>query len=90
VIDSNDAERFEEAAEELHYAMNSDEMPRNAVILLLANKQDLPQAKSLTEITQAMKLPQLKNEWFIQSACAVNGEGLIEGFEWLANKINSR
>merc|ERR1739845_316040 len=43
VIDSNDRDRIEEARGELMKMINEDEM-RDAIVLVLANKQDLPNA----------------------------------------------
>ncbi|CAG0917031.1 unnamed protein product [Notodromas monacha] len=91
VIDSNDAERLAEAAEELHDVLRSDELPQDAVLLILANKQDLPNAKSISAITEALNLRSLRNrDWFVQATCAARGEGLIDGFEWLAKAINAK
>lgn len=41
VVDSNDRDRIIEAREELQRMLNEDEL-RNAVLLIFANKQDLP------------------------------------------------
>lgn len=43
VIDSNDRERITEAQEELNRMLGEDEL-REAVLLVFANKQDLPNA----------------------------------------------
>merc|ERR1712107_259532 len=43
VIDSNDRDRIGEARDELHRMLNEDEL-RDAVLLVFANKQDLPQS----------------------------------------------
>ena len=45
-IDSNDRERIGEAKDEL-FKMMSDDHLRNATLLVLANKQDLPDRKSV-------------------------------------------
>ena len=50
VIDSNDRERIGEAREELNRMLNEDEL-REAVLLIFANKQDLPNAMNAAEIT---------------------------------------
>ena len=41
VLDSNDRERMAEARDEFYSVINDDEM-KDAVILVFANKQDLP------------------------------------------------
>ena len=44
VIDSNDRDRIQEAQEELNRMLNEDEL-RDAVLLVFANKQDLPNVR---------------------------------------------
>jgi len=90
VVDSNDRDRIEDAREELQKMLNEDEM-RDAIILVFANKQDLPNAMTAAEITDKLGLHNLRNrQWFIQSACATTGDGLYEGLDWLAQKLASR
>jgi len=45
VVDCNDRDRIDEARMELHRIINDREM-RDAIILIFANKQDLPDGKS--------------------------------------------
>ena len=45
VVDSNDRERIAEARDELNRMLAEDEL-REAVVLVFANKQDLPQVSS--------------------------------------------
>ena len=87
VVDSCDRERFAEARDEIHDIMQDDRL-RNAVLLVLANKQDLPNAATPAELTDHLNLTAIKgHDWYIQSTCAVNGEGLVDGLSWLAPKI---
>ena len=87
VVDSNDRERMGEARDELH-KMLSDEQLKNATVLVLANKQDLPHAMNASEMTDKLNLHQLKQKnWFIQPCCAVTGEGLFEGLDWLSTQL---
>jgi Arf/Sar family protein len=60
VVDSNDRERVVEAERELHNMLNEDEL-RDAVILVFANKQDLPNAMSASELTEKLRLSSLHN-----------------------------
>lgn len=60
VVDSNDRERVVEAERELHNMLNEDEL-RDAVILVFANKQDLPNAMSASELTEKLRLNSLHN-----------------------------
>ncbi|ELP91079.1 ADP-ribosylation factor, putative [Entamoeba invadens IP1] len=87
VVDSNDRDRISEAKEELMKMLNEDEM-RNAVLLVFANKHDLPQAMSISEVTEKLGLQTIKNrKWYCQTSCATNGDGLYEGLDWLADTL---
>ncbi|CAF2161725.1 unnamed protein product [Brassica napus] len=87
VVDSNDRDRVVEARDELHRMLNEDEL-RDAVLLVFANKQDLPNAMNAAEITDKLGLHSLRQRhWYIQSTCATSGEGLYEGLDWLSNNI---
>merc|ERR1712146_861464 len=60
VVDSNDRDRVDDAKEELHRMLNEDEL-RDAVVLVFANKQDLPQAMPAAEVTDKLGLQQMRN-----------------------------
>jgi len=87
VVDSNDRERIAEAQDELQKMLQEDEL-RDAVLLVFANKQDLPNAMSASELTDKLGLQNLRNRrWYIQATCAVQGDGLYEGLDWLSNEL---
>ncbi|KAL2154927.1 hypothetical protein VTH82DRAFT_3603 [Thermothelomyces myriococcoides] len=87
VVDSNDRDRVPEAREELQRMLNEDEL-RDALLLVFANKQDLPNAMSVAEITDKLGLHSLRQRtWYIQATCATSGDGLFEGLDWLAQEI---
>jgi small GTP-binding protein len=86
VVDSNDQERIGKARDEIHRMLREDEL-RNAVVLVFANKQDLPNALSCSEVSQRLGLSSLKHQWFIQGACATTGQGLTEGLDWLSENV---
>merc|ERR1711936_868624 len=87
VVDSNDRERIDEAQKELQEMLKEDEL-REAVVLIFANKQDLPNAMSASELTEKLGLQQLRNRrWYIQATCATQGNGLYEGLDWLSNEL---
>lgn len=87
VVDSNDRDRIIEARDELTKMLNEDEM-RDAILLVFANKQDLPNAMNAAEITDKLQLNSLRNrQWYIQSTCATSGDGIYEGFDWLSKAI---
>eukprot|EP00475_Leptophrys_vorax_P004799 TRINITY_DN12872_c0_g3_i1.p1 TRINITY_DN12872_c0_g3~~TRINITY_DN12872_c0_g3_i1.p1 ORF type:complete len:182 (+),score=8.61 TRINITY_DN12872_c0_g3_i1:192-737(+) len=87
VVDSNDRERIVEARDELHAMLGEDALSA-AALLILANKQDLPHAMNVAEMTDKLGLHALRNRnWYIQSTCASSGEGLYEGLDWLSRNI---
>ena len=94
VVDSNDRDRIDDskdyehsAKEELQRMLAEDEL-RDAVLLVFANKQDLPQAMSVQEVTERLGLNKLRNrEWFIQPTSAPTGDGLYQGLDWLSNTL---
>ncbi|XP_057976234.1 ADP-ribosylation factor 1-like [Malania oleifera] len=89
VVDSNDRERILEARDELHRMLSEDEL-REATLLVFANKQDLPNAMTVSEITDKLGLHALRgHRWYIQSACATSAQGLYEGLDWLSSTITS-
>lgn len=88
VVDSADRERIDEAAEELSSLCHEAEL-HNCTLLVLANKQDLPDAMSMAELTEKLRLRECgMRKWYVQSTVANTGEGLFEGLDWLATTIN--
>jgi ADP-ribosylation factor protein 1 len=90
VVDSNDRDRISEAREELLRMLGEDEL-RDALLLVFANKQDLPNAMNAAEITDKLGLHSLRQrQWYIQATCATSGDGLYEGLEWLSNNLKRK
>ena len=88
VVDSNDRDRVGEARDELHRMLNEDEL-REAILLVFANKQDLPNAMNAAEITDKLGLHSLRQRnWYIQSTCATTGDGLYEGLDWMSSSLS--
>ena len=78
-----------EAKDELNRMLGEDEL-KDAVLLVFANKQDLPNAMDAAEITQKLGLQSLRNRnWYIQATCATSGNGLYEGLDWLSNTLKN-
>nr|XP_012606521.1 ADP-ribosylation factor 2-like isoform X2 [Microcebus murinus]XP_012606522.1 ADP-ribosylation factor 2-like isoform X2 [Microcebus murinus] len=87
VVDSNDRERIGEAQELLFRLLTEDEL-REAVLLVFANKQDLPNAMNTAEITDKLGLNSFHyRNWHIQAICATNEDGLYEGLDWFTNQL---
>uniref|UniRef100_A0A6B2LLA4 ADP-ribosylation factor n=1 Tax=Arcella intermedia TaxID=1963864 RepID=A0A6B2LLA4_9EUKA len=87
VVDSNDKDRLDEAREELHKLLQEEEL-RGASLLVLANKQDQPNALSAKEVMQHLELQNItRRQWYIQATCATSGDGLKEGLDWLSTHL---
>jgi ADP-ribosylation factor-like protein 1 len=83
VVDSTDIDRLQIAADELA-AMLAEEELRDAALLVFANKQDQPGAKGAGEISEALKLGELRDRnWTIIACSAIDGRGINEGMDWL-------
>uniref|UniRef100_A0A7N4NQ58 ADP-ribosylation factor n=1 Tax=Sarcophilus harrisii TaxID=9305 RepID=A0A7N4NQ58_SARHA len=80
VVDSNDRERIQEGAEELQKMLQEDEL-RDAVLLLFANKQDLPNAMAISEMTDKLGLQSLRN----RTVSARAEPGGVGGSGWTAS-----
>eukprot|EP01091_Cochliopodium_minus_P010806 TRINITY_DN294_c0_g1_i1.p1 TRINITY_DN294_c0_g1~~TRINITY_DN294_c0_g1_i1.p1 ORF type:complete len:185 (-),score=31.18 TRINITY_DN294_c0_g1_i1:85-639(-) len=90
VVDSNDQNRLKEARDELWKVLESPELT-NAVILVFANKQDLPNALSSDDVSKGLELEKINSHpWHVQSACATSGQGLDEGFDWLSIQVTQK
>jgi len=89
VVDCADADRIDEAKQELHKIANDREM-KDAVILVFANKQDLPDAMKPHEVQEKLGLSLLRDRnWFVQPSCATSGDGIEDGLMWLTSNYKS-
>jgi small GTP-binding protein len=61
VVDSNDIGRVDEAREELHKLLEEEEELRAAILLVYANKQDLPNAIKPMELGNKLRLNTISN-----------------------------
>ena len=61
VVDSNDRERMPECRDELQRFLAEDEL-KNCVLLVMANKQDLPNALSTEEVAEKLGLNSLRDK----------------------------
>jgi len=87
VIDSQNDENFEISKSEFHKVLANKNL-KNSVILIFANKQDLPGAKNINKIIEDYELSKIKDHiWHIEPCSAVNGEGLVNGMKWLADQL---
>jgi len=85
VVDSNDQDRIDEAAEELKKLLAEEEL-KNCPVLVLANKQDLNGALALGEVIKRLGLGDLNGRtWLVQGTSATTGQGLKEGLDWMVS-----
>ncbi|KAI8073953.1 CPS1 protein [Gongronella butleri] len=90
VIDSQDRDRIDEARQELHRIMSDREM-KECLLLVFANKQDLPGVMSPAEVTEKLGLAKMRDRaWYVHPSCATSGEGLFEGLNWLSSNVKSK
>lgn len=67
----------------VEFLSSQEEELKKAILVVLANKQDIEGALSVAEVHQALGLDALKNRTFqIFKTSAVKGEGLEEAMEW--------
>lgn len=70
--------------------MISEDDLKDAALLVFANKQD-QSVMNVAEITEKLGLASLRgHEWYIQGTCALSGEGLFEGLDWLSDVISKK
>ncbi|KAK9828177.1 hypothetical protein WJX74_002064 [Apatococcus lobatus] len=87
VIDSTDRARISVVKNELASLLSHDHL-KGAAILVMANKQDLKDAMPPAELSEALALPAIRShDWHIQSSCALSGQGLSDGLEWISQHV---
>ena len=87
VVDSNDADRIEEARDELSLCLKEENL-KDCPLLVFANKQDIKGALSVEEITKSIELTNVRDrKWLVQGTCATSGQGISEGLDWLAKEL---
>ncbi len=90
MVDSNDRERVGDARSELERMLSEQEL-KDAVLLVFANKQDLPKAMPVPEVTEKLGLHNYRDRpWYIKACCATSGDGLYEGLDWLSDTLTKR
>ena len=86
VVDSTEVGRLDDAAYDLSCLLDftGTREDRDVPLLVYANKQDLEGAKSTREISEALKLRELRDRrWKILACSAIDGTGITEGMDWL-------
>eukprot|EP00928_Gymnodinium_smaydae_P049663 TRINITY_DN33353_c0_g1_i1.p1 TRINITY_DN33353_c0_g1~~TRINITY_DN33353_c0_g1_i1.p1 ORF type:complete len:412 (-),score=45.73 TRINITY_DN33353_c0_g1_i1:150-1385(-) len=89
VVDSSDRERIHEVRTQLDNILLEDEL-RDAILLVYANKQDLPNALSVSELREQLNLHNLHDRiWHVQAAVAHQGDGLQDGLNWMTTAFTN-
>ena len=90
VIDSADRRRIEETGLELN-ALIEEEKLAGIPVLILANKQDLINAMTPKDISEALQLTNIRDRpWQIQACSAKTKDGLQEGIEWVLKTVEEQ
>nr|ACO14774.1 GTP-binding ADP-ribosylation factor homolog 1 protein [Caligus clemensi] len=90
VVDSADRDRIGISKEELLSMLEEEELS-DAILLVMANKQDIPGAMSPAEVHSALGLASLKNRTFqIFKTSIIQNDGLDESMKWLTNVLKER
>ncbi|MFX0065949.1 MAG: ADP-ribosylation factor family protein [Candidatus Hermodarchaeota archaeon] len=89
VVDSADTGRLQEAKEELwKYVVENSQLDQQVSILVLANKQDLPNALPAREVAIALDLERLdRQRYALFPVSAKTGFNIDEALKWLAQQI---
>ncbi|EMR11720.1 hypothetical protein PNEG_00154 [Pneumocystis murina B123] len=88
VIDSTDKERIEISKDELSKIMNDDSL-KDSLLLVFANKQDIENSMTPSEISNLLGLINFKDRaWHIQGCCGLTGDGLYKGLDWIVSSLN--
>eukprot|EP00033_Pygsuia_biforma_P000855 GCRY01000993.1.p1 GENE.GCRY01000993.1~~GCRY01000993.1.p1 ORF type:complete len:180 (+),score=9.67 GCRY01000993.1:290-829(+) len=86
VIDSSEPETLPLAKKELEKILINDDL-KDSALLIFANKQDVKGALSAEAISNQLNLHAIKGfDWHIQGCCALNGQGLYEGLDWIVDR----
>ena len=85
VIDANDRGKILMAKDALKKLLEYEEL-KSALLLVLANKQDLLHPLNEKELVEQMELNCITDRrWFVNPTSAIFGDGLREGLDWLSS-----
>eukprot|EP00028_Trichosphaerium_sp_Am-I-7-wt_P014946 CAMPEP_0168510964 /NCGR_PEP_ID=MMETSP0405-20121227/1804_1 /TAXON_ID=498012 /ORGANISM="Trichosphaerium sp, Strain Am-I-7 wt" /LENGTH=157 /DNA_ID=CAMNT_0008528953 /DNA_START=125 /DNA_END=598 /DNA_ORIENTATION=- len=84
VVDAHDSDRFIEAKEALKWIRKREGM-QNVLILVYANKQDLPGAVTKEKLTNVLELTEgaSSQSWYVQESSVKEERGIKNGLEWI-------
>jgi len=64
---------------------------KDALLLVFANKQDIPGCMKPKEVSDALNLGVVAKDhtWKVEPSCATTGEGIFEGLAWLSSHVQT-
>lgn len=88
VVDSSDRLRLDEARREMETTLRSEQL-HGRPLIVLANKQDVDDALTVTEIKDRFNLRKTCSgrDWFVQPCSASTGFGIEEAFRRVVHMI---
>lgn len=90
VVDSCDRLRLADCRNKLKEILVEERL-LGATLLVLANKQDVPNALSLEAISEYLELDSIRSHhWKIFPSSAIVGTNIFESVNWLINDISDR
>jgi len=91
VIDSADELRMPMVKDELDELLAHADLPRGIPVLFFANKKDLPTSLPPGQCAASLMLDKIQDRpWQIVHCAAISGDGVEEGFAWLADTVKKR
>ncbi|XP_042872105.1 ADP-ribosylation factor-like [Penaeus japonicus] len=82
VVDSTDEGMLELAKEELQELLRNTGVV-GIPLLVMANKQDLPEALPVSRVSEVLNLTHYVGPWHLQPTCATASDGLYESCHYL-------
>lgn len=90
VVDSTDTARIDLCRQELFRCLSLDALD-GVIVLIYANKQDCENAMTTADMSIHLDLVALRGRnWHIQACCALTGNGLYEGIDWVVDQLRSK
>jgi len=87
VVDCTDRARIGIVKSEVGALLGHEHLA-GAAVLVFANKQDCAGAMGPAELTTALGLDAVRRQaWHVQGCCGLTGEGLVEGLEWVSQRV---
>ncbi|GAB2233431.1 hypothetical protein Droror1_Dr00002654 [Drosera rotundifolia] len=87
VVDSSCPSRFEDSKSALEKVLRHEDL-QGAPLLILANKQDLPEAVAAEELARYLDLKKLDERvYMFEAVSAYDGRGIKESKDWLVDAM---